>query len=275
MRKLYPIDKYGPTPTDPKERPLGAPLFLAKGPNDELFVRDNYTQRLVVFNHQGDKLKSSRCIDCNCTGYITGIAVGTEYLYVADGSLDCIHKLRLNTGNCIQHIGSSGSGDHQFNSPNGLALDEAKSVLYVYDSDNHRIQIIQMQKDGSTSFTRFQLQGYRPTDIALNSDKDQLYITHHNNHIVQVLKTDGSQIGSFGDIGVKNPFGICTYLKKYSQAERVVISSTSDRAIYMFENGKLLSPYFSDDFNYPCGVAVMDNEQIVVASKDGNRLTVL
>lgn len=91
VRIFYTVDKYGPSPT--KERPLKGPLFLGKGPNDEIFVRDDATQRLVVYHHRGDKLEYSRCIDGNCSGYrrfqdITGIAVGTEYLYVADRMLD-------------------------------------------------------------------------------------------------------------------------------------------------------------------------------------------
>ena len=288
VRIFYTIDKYGPTPG--KERSLKAPWFLAKGPNDEIFVRDDSSQQLVVFDHQGDKLKYSRCIDGNCSGYrrfqdITGIAVGTEYLYVADRMLDCIRKLNLKTGQCIMDIGSNGKGLGQFDSPFGLALDEAKSTLYVCDRGNHRIQVIQMGKDDMT-YTKFgqldKWQGYIdcPTDIALSDDKDRLFITDHDYHTVQVFKIDGSLIGPFGGITVKNPFGICTYLIKgwiYGSTEKVLITSTSDNVVYKFASGKLVSTLndYSYKFDYPCGVTVVGNEQIVVASNNGNRLTVI
>ena len=264
-----------------------APIFLAKGPNDEIFVRDDSSQRLVVFDHQGDKLKYSRCID----GYnrfqdITGIAVGTEYLYVADRMLDCIRKLHLKTGQCSRDIGSHGSALSEFNSPFGLALDKAKSTLYVCDRDNHRIQVIEFKdEDDEITFSKFGVfetwKGYidSPTDIALSDDKDRLFVTDHDNHIVLVFKIDGSLIGQFGDTNVKNPFGICTYVIKgwIYNTEKVLITSTSDNVVYKFASGKLVSTLkdYSYEFDYPCGVTVVANEQIVVASMNGNRLTVI
>ena len=279
--------KYGSSPAE--ERPLIEPMFLAKGPNDEIFVRDDSTQRLVVFDHQGDKLKYSCCIAGNCSGYnrfqdITGIAVGTEYLYVADHMLDCIRKLHLKTGQCISDIGSHGSALSYFNSPFGLALDKAKSTLYVCDRDNHRIQVIQ-DDDDEITFSKFGVdetwKGYidSPTDIALSDDKDRLFVTDHDNHIVQVFKIDGSLIGQFGDTNVKNPFGICTYMIKgwLYNTEKVLITSTSDNVVYKFASGKLVSTLkdYSYEFDYPCGVTMVANEQIVVASMNGNRLTVI
>lgn len=173
----------------------------------------------------------------------------------------------------------------QFDSPFGLALDEAKSTLYVCDRDNHRIQVIQMVRDGGIGYMKFgQLetwQGYidSPTDIALSYDKGRLFVTDHDNDRVQVFKIDGSLIGRFGNTNVKNPFGICTYVIKgtFYDTEKVLISSTSDNVVYKFASEKLVSNLkdSSYKFDYPCGVTVVGNEQIVVASKYGNRLTVI
>jgi len=46
-------------------------------------------------------------------------------------------------------FGSSGTDDGEFNFPSGLALDTGANLLYVIDSDNDRIQIIDV--DGSCS----------------------------------------------------------------------------------------------------------------------------
>ena len=206
---------------------------------------------------------------------ITGIAASTNYLYVADSELDYIQKLKLN-GSYVQLIGSSGSGDGQFNMPFGLALDEAHSLLYVCDYDNHRIQIF---KDDTFSYkfgSKGASQGYfnHPGDITLNNYKDQLYISDLDNHRVQVFKTNGSLIGVFGNTDVNNilrhPFGIC-----FTNTSSVLITSVHDNLVHLAaSDGTSISP-IDHSFNCPTGVIMMDNGQIVVANMLGDKLTVI
>jgi len=46
-------------------------------------------------------------------------------------------------------FGSFGTGDGKFKSPSGLAIDTGNNLLYVADTNNHRIQIIDL--DGNCS----------------------------------------------------------------------------------------------------------------------------
>ena len=257
------------------------PLFLAKGPNDKLFVRDYSTQRLVVFNNDGsNKLKYSSYFagKGNGRGFfqdITGIAASRDYLYVADSELSYIQKLKL-SGGYLKQIGSSGSGDGQFNTPFGLALDEARSLLYICDYENHRIQVFKDDKFDKKFGSKGTSQGYfnHPGDIALNHYKDQLYITDMDNHRVQIFKTDGSCIGVFGNTHVNNilrhPFGIfLTYTSD------VLISSVHDDIVYLVASDGTNISTIDHSFNCPTGVIMMDNRQIVVANMLGDKLTVI
>ena len=274
------------------EKPLIAPMFVARGPNDEVFVRDDYTQRLVVYTPTANKLEYSHYLgDKDMFANITGIAVGKECLYVADSGLHRILKLELKNGRNKLQIDGYGT-DHDFNSPHGLELDEGKSVLYVCDSGNDRIQIIHFSSDG-LKFTSFGKHGTSegdfnyPMDITLNHAKDHLYITDRDNDRVQIFDTSGNHAKVF-DIKCRiyDPFGICTFLRgKYClfgfclrHPEVIVLSCKTLNVVYMVDtDGNLISTLNHDsyEFNSPCGVVVMNNEQIVVASIRGNILTVI
>ena len=93
------IDKYGPT-----NKKLTTPFLLAKGPNNEIIVRDNSTNQIIVFDSH---LHHSYVIGGAGNGNgkfldITGIAVDKMgYLFVKDSILLCVQKF-------ISQVGSEG-----------------------------------------------------------------------------------------------------------------------------------------------------------------------
>ena len=228
-----------------KEKPLSAPLFVAKGPNDKLFVRDFDTKRLLVFTSGAQKFKYSYCFEWKgMFENITGIAVGSKLLYVANCSLHCIGRLQLDcVFQCLQIIGSYGNDENQFNLPNGIAFDEGNSLLYVCDTDNHRIQIISDDSDGR-KFKSFRIpcasKGHDsyPKDILLNKAKNRLYITDQPNDRILEFHTTGKPVGVFAN--VLDPFGICNYVLHIEtnvggyDVETVVISSKSHNVVYIY-----------------------------------------
>ena len=291
---LYDIDGYGNSSTEHRpndqKNPLIKPFFLAKGPNDELFVRDYATHRLVVFSNDGDRLEYSRYICGRGNGYgtfqdITGIAASKDYLYVADCYLDSVQKLKLQNGEWITTIGESGSGDKEFDSPFGIALDEVNSRLYVCDYCNNRIQVIKNDaflksfKGLNSSTAKF-----TPIDVTLNDYKDQLFVTDCENRRVQMLSTnDGSFLKMFGnDNEFHYPFGIFYAGSgiKDLRSPVILISSAHttgyDDCVYMVSVNDETSPKtLPNSFNRPCGVIMMDDGQIVVANFCGDKLTVV
>ncbi|XP_065886998.1 E3 ubiquitin-protein ligase TRIM71-like [Dysidea avara] len=270
------IDKYGPA-----NKKLRNPYLLAKGPNNELIVRDYSTKQLVVFDKH---LQFSHVIGGAGSGNgkflrITGIAVDKKgYLYVADSVLHYIQKLKLN-GEFTSQLGIDGTAEGQFQSPYGVVLSQSE-LLFVCDTGNNRIQVFQ---DGQFSYC-FGKHGRKPGtfntpyDLTLNNREDQLFITDSCNHRVQVFTTKGQFLAVFGDytgvpFKLQDPVGI-----HYTPDGHLLISSFSTHCVLVFaEDGKFTSAIEGTyqgkkRFSNPCGVVMMDKGQIVIAG--GNQLIV-
>ena len=102
--------------------------------------------------------------------------------------------------------GSEGSGDSQFRSPNGIAVDASGNV-YVADSGNHRIQkftsaggyITQWGSYGSGN-SQFQ----NPRGIAIDASGNVYVIDSWNNHRIQKFTSTGGYITKWGSYGSGN-----------------------------------------------------------------------
>ena len=100
--------------------------------------------------------------------------------------------------------GSSGSGDGQFSSPNGVAVDSSGNV-YVADVSNYRIQKF---SSSGTFLTKWGSKGsgdgqfHWPDGVAVDSSGN-VYVTEtHNNRIqkfisprITVVSPNGGEIG--------------------------------------------------------------------------------
>ena len=270
------INKYGPS-----NEQLKLPYLMAKGPNSEVIVR-NSTNQLVIFDEQ---LQFSHVIGGGGNGNgkfkcITGIAVDNKgYLYVADVQLHCIQKFTLN-GQFFSQFGSKGTTEGHFKSPYGLLLSRSE-LLFVCDCDNHRIQVFTNEQFFYTFGQYGEEPGHfnHPRDLTLNSNEDQLFITDGKNHRVQVFTSDGQFLRIFGNftnvtLKLEQPVGIY-----YTPDNHLLISSNGSHCVLVFEEGgrfvsAIEGTYQGKErFRYPCGVIMMNNGQIVIASA-GNDLLV-
>ena len=111
----------------------------------------------------------------------------------------------------VTQFGSSGTDMGEFKDPKGLAYDESNDLLYVTDTENHRIQVFEIVtgdtcpsgtdkiKDGVCFVEEFGSEGTDngkfklPMGLALNPSNNLLYVADSGNHRVQVLSvTSGS-----------------------------------------------------------------------------------
>ena len=272
------IDKYGPN-----NKQWEWPYLMAKGPNNEVIVRNHSTCHLVIFDEQ---LQYSHVIGGRGNGngkfqIITGIAVDDKgYLYVADSHLHSIQKFTM-SGQFVSHFGSKGTAEGQFNGPSSLVLSQSE-LLFVCDCNNHRVQVFRNEHFSYTFGQYGKEPGYFdcPRDLTLNSNEDQLFITEEENHRVQVFTPNGQFLrifGNFTDIPFKlqRPVGIY-----YTPDNHLLISSYDNHCVSVFkEDGRLVSAIEGtyqgkERFSYPCGVIMMNNGQIVIASSGTDKLVV-
>jgi len=106
-------------------------------------------------------------------------------------------------------FGSFGSGEGKFKSPSGLALDTGSDLLYIADTINDRIQIIDVNGncdsgdsdylandvcfvdefgDGGNGDGEFE----SPTALVLDTGRDLLYILDSGNDRIQIIDVDGN-----------------------------------------------------------------------------------
>ena len=269
------IDKYGPN-----NEQLEFPYLMAKGPNNEVIVRDDSTNQLVIFDEQ---LQYSHVIGRSGNGNdcITGIAVDNNgYLYIADYDLHCIQKFTM-SGKFVSQLGSEGTAEGQFSGPYGLALSQSE-LLFVCDSYNDRLQVFWNEQFYYTFGQYGEVPGYfnEPRDLTLNTNEDQLFITDCNDHRVQVFTPNGQFLRTFGNFidipfTLQSPVGIC-----YTPDNHLLISFNNDNCVLVFEeDGKFVSAIEGtyqgkERFNYPSGIIMMNNGQIVIASGSSNKLVV-
>ena len=201
-------------------------------------------------------------------------------MYVADATLHCIQKFELN-GKFISQFGNKGNSNGSMQRPHGLVLTQSE-LLFVCDSDNHRIQIFQNEQFSycfgqyGTSLGSFN----EHVDLTLNNSEDQLFITEYSNDRVQVFTIKGQFLKVFGDLtGIRFklqfPVGI-----HHTPDGHLLIASNDTHCILVFkEDGKFTSAIegsYQDKkkFSNVCGVVMMDNGQIVIADRNNNRLVV-
>lgn len=291
-KELMIIDKYGPT-----SEPLQFPYLFAKGPDDEIFVNDDATNQVVIFDHQ---LKFSHVIGRDGGGNeglqeITGIVVDKKgCLYVADNKLNCIKKFTLD-GQYISQFGSQGISKGQFQTPSGLLLSMSE-LLFVCDRYNDRIQVFKKEQFSYFIGKYGKKPGcfHEPVDLTMNTNEDKLFITDHKNHRIQVFTPDGQFLEIFGvipdTIEFTYPTGICftpdveqVAAQNVKQEGHVLVCSYgTDRVLIFKEDGSFASSIEGtyqgkQRFTHPCGVIMKNNGQIVVAGNGGtcgNRLVI-
>ena len=270
------IDKYSA-----KQKKLWWPYLLAIAPNNRLITRDYSTncKRMLVLD---DRLQYFCDIGVGSYKCPTGLAVSKlGYLYIAEFIHGCIKKFKLSGGELLLKFGSLGAGNGQFQNPRGL-LSSQSDQLFVCDSGNNRIQVLQNDKY-SYSFGRHGKDPGKfdcPVALSMNNAEDLLFITELKNHRVQVFTPAGQFIRVFGDFSstsytLKNPYGVF-----YTPDDHLLVSSGGTNCVLIFkEDGSFVSAIDGtiqgkEIFSKPVGVLMMSNGQIVVAGHDSHNLVV-
>ena len=139
-------------------------------------------------------------------GRMRGLLVdrSQKHIYIANSINHVLMKFHLD-GTHIWTVGKKGNGTDQFHFPSGLSMDPETGRLFVVDSRNGRIQILNTDgeflghwgepgdDDGQFQFTDFSGLSWAP--------EGYLFIADSKNHRVQVLDTDGQFVMKHGEKG--------------------------------------------------------------------------
>ena len=206
---------------------LGAPFLTIDRAKNPWGVAINQSGRVVVsewsgdcvsvFSPNGEKLRSFGTHGSGKGHFINpaGVAVDAEgNILVVDYWNDRIQKFSA-TGQFLAAVGTWGNGRLQFQWPRGITVNTTNDKIYLCDSKNHRIQVLNSDLTFSSTFgKKGSSKGHfdHPYGIACDS-AGNVYVADSNNHRIQVFTAEGKFLRMFGKRGedkgkLKVPIGL-------------------------------------------------------------------
>lgn len=175
--------------------------------------------------------------------------------------------------------GSFGTGNGQFDQPEGIARD-SNGNIYVVDYNNHRIQKFSstgtyLDKWGSQGnwYGQFSF----PHGIAIDNN-DVVYVADSSNNRIQTFDTDGNYLSQFGEFGAGDGQMIGPISVTADDFGNVFVADTLNNRIQKFDNsGSFISKwgtYGSGDgqLSYPFGIATDSSGNVYVTDQYNSRV---
>ena len=176
------------------------PAGVAVDSHDNVFVTDEWLNRVTVFSPDGQFL---RTFGTSGTGEVqfnrpSGITVDSnDDLYIVDTMNHRVQKCS-NEGGFISQWGNYGVHPGEFNSPWGITTDDAGCV-FVADHKNHRIQKFMATGEFLLQLGRFgkcDKQFDHPTNVAVDTN-GEIYVCDWVNNRVQTYDSDQNYLTTF------------------------------------------------------------------------------
>ena len=209
----------------------------------------------------------------NCSGGPSGIAIhDSGDIYVSCCSDNSIHVFDQ-AGQQRRTIGSSGSGNGQFNCPHGLFIE--RDEMYVADCGNNRIQIITargkfLQKFGQHGSGHGQFNG--PISVIVDQ-RERMIVSDYSNHRVVILDQAGIWLltinGSVtGSHGFQYPYGL-----DLDHQRNIHVAAWGSNCIKVFKpEGTYVRSY--GDVSHPSELVIDEEGYSIVNEITGNCLSI-
>jgi DNA-binding beta-propeller fold protein YncE len=209
-------------------------------------------------------------------------------LLVTDKRRMLIHVLNPATGKLIRTIGTSGSGELQFDQPNGIAVDD-QGRIFITEQTNRRVQVL----NRNYTFAGFiggpgsgAGQFDKPMGIAADAT-GRIYVTDENLNKVAVFdRVAGLVKWQFKFEFADNGAGKIDHAESITidrARQRIYLSDEGQLHVKVYDlNGKFLQTFGSDgtglgqfsSSGQPEGIAVDENHYIYVNDEGGLRINV-
>ena len=230
-------------------------IYIADYSNNCVKVFDSTGKYFVKFGDSAGKGKMC---------YPKGVAIcGDRIIISHGGSLFKVnHSILLYklNGQFLSNIGTGGIGEKEFNYHTILTIDESNGDIYVCDSDNNRIQILNKEFSFKSQFGKDTLKTPRDAKLSkeyifvLDESNPCLHLFSYN-HILQksvISRGEGMEV-----VGPRFFF--------IDQTDNIIISDRLSNSILIF------TPQFElfhkiPVSQYPMGVTIDNQGRIIVVS---------
>lgn len=217
-------------------------LLVAEFNSQTIAVVGNDGQLVNSFQHQGGGCPISICITPD--NHI--LVLSSQAPHIAKYAMDYKLVRIVNTSN--------GNGPLQFASPQGIAVTSNNGRVYICDTRNHCVQVL----NSDLTFNHMIVSQFNyPCGIAIDS-QDALYVCDYGNHRVQKLSSDGTAMSVITPI----PHPRCVAI---GHNDRVYIIDESPRLFIHDSDGYNIG---SQESNGKNGLAVDKKGHICVSDGD-------
>ena len=240
------------------------PVDLAVDRDGNLYCSEEHGNYVLVFDEDGQKIGQwgEAGSDEGCLRGPAGLAFDADdNLYVVDGGNDRVQKFTRD-GEFLMSFGRSGSGKGELAKPWGISLDKEGNV-YVADWGNNRAQkfsaggefLLSFGDDGKGDGGELD----HPSDLAVDSEGD-VYVVDWGNFRVQIYGPEGDIITAL--------YGDAT---EFSNWAKEVVEANPD-VTKAYRRVQDITPM--GRFNRPVGIAIDEQDRIIVTDSTRGRLQV-
>ena len=192
-----------------------------------------------------------------------------------------IQKISIN-GKCIKSVGEQGSGPLEFNVPSGLTISPITGHIYIADSYNHRIQVLNPDLTFTHAFgTKGSAEGKfnNPGYVALDR-QGLVYVADINNLRIQIFSSEGQFLSQFFTKGPGPGQLLCPSGIVIDDNDLMYITEWDNHCISIFTiDGQFVGSFGEQgssvgQFNNPIGITFDREGYLYVCDHCNNRLVV-
>lgn len=184
---------------------VGDRLYIAMAGSHQVWVMDLTNNLVQPFAGSGREGRVDGSLEGSAFAQPSGITTDGKRLFVADSETSSVREINLLTGRVNTIVGLDlfefGDVDGQgamvrLQHPLGVAFHEG--LLYVADTYNHKVKLVDPEKKTSKTLLGDGRPGYRdgkegrfyePGGLAFAGGR--LYVADTNNHAIRIMKSDG------------------------------------------------------------------------------------
>ena len=249
---------------------LNRPTGVAVSDDGHIIVTEWNGQCITVLDREGKKLKSFTSSGNIKFSYPCGVAITPDnFILVTDKHK--IQKLSMD-GKLIASVGQQGSKPLEFNVPKGITISLTTGHIYVADSNNQRIQVLNPDLTFSYSFgSKGSAEGQfkYPRFIAIDN-QGLVYVSDRYNHRIQVFTSEGKYISQFGTYG-SGPGQFQTPTGLVINNNLLYVVERDSHRVSVFTTDRHFVRSFGDLY-WPYGITLDNEGYLYVCDRYNNRL---
>jgi DNA-binding beta-propeller fold protein YncE len=194
----------------------GSNLYIALAGHHQIWRLDLAKNMIATFAGTGmENIRDGARVQ-SCFAQPSGLAIDSDTLYVADSEVSAVRAIPLSSAEDVRTVvgtglfdfgDDDGTGD-EVHLQHALGIAAHKGKLYVADTYNHKIKMIDPEKRTCTSFVGDKTKNgnglfNHPSGLSFAGEK--LYVADTNNHRIRVVDLASKQITTLPLQGVTAP----------------------------------------------------------------------